>query len=465
MMKARLGFVKRRIIGYIAMFVNLIILAYPTAFAAPADDITLRIGLIRFFKSVRTVTISAADGISIRSNFDEQPIISTSKNVKAILAANLTGISVEADGRILTLPRSILTITPNRPEEPLCVESPTRPTKQYRGSIEVSLKGDVLSLVNVVRLEDYVRGVLPEEMPTSYPMESLKAQAVAARTYALANIGKHGSEGYDLCDTNLCQQYGGASVENAKCSKAVDETSGILLVFNGHPANVLYSADCGGVTQDYSESYPGKSIPYLCAVKEPTDIEHSSWELVYSLKELEDKLVKAGIDQARGLCGIRVTKTSSSGRALELEITGIKGTALVSGTKFRSALGSCTLKSMLFTLEATADGGVIIRGKGWGHGHGMCQVGAKGLALPPYNYTYDQILAHYFPGTVLQTPKTPVQTLTQRLINANETPPSRIESPPHKGDTVCLPSDSPTEPANKSEELKLKVRLKPPDRL
>jgi stage II sporulation protein D len=465
MMKVRLAFVKRRIIGYIAMLVTLSAFAYPTAFAASADDITLRVGLIRFFRSVRTVTISAADGISIRSDFDEQPIISTSKNVKASFAATLTGISVEADGRILTLPRSILTITPNRSEEPLCIGSPTRPTKQYRGSVEVSLKGDVLALVNVVRLEDYVRGVLPEEMPASYPMESLKAQAVAARTYALANRGKHRSEGYDLCDTNLCQHYGGASVENAKCSKAVDETSGILLVFNGQPADVLYSTDCGGVTQDYSESHPGKSVPYLCTVSEPPDIKHSSWELVYSLKELEDKLVKAGVDQTRGLAGIRITKTSSSGRALELEITGIKGTALVPGTKLRSALGSCTLKSMLYTLETTADGRVIIRGKGWGHGHGMCQVGAKGLALPPYNYTYDQILAHYFPGTALQMSKTPVQTLAQRAINANETPPSRIESPPHKGDKVCLPPDSSTESAKKSEELKLKVRLKPPDRL
>lgn len=462
------AFIKRRLTGCIAALVISITFGYPTAFAASAGNITLRVGLIRFFKSVKTATISAASGVSIRNAFDGQPVVSTSNCIKATFTASQAGISIETDGRILNLSNSTLTIAPNRYEEPLCIESPTRPIKQYRGSIEISMKSGVLVLVNVVGLEDYVRGVLPEEMPASYPLESLKAQAVTARTYALANMGKHKSEGYDLCDTNMCQHYGGASVENAKCSKAVDETCGTVLVFNGEPADVLYSTDCGGVTQDYSESHPGKSIPYLCAVTDPPDIKHSSWELVYSLKELEDKLVKAGIDQARGLTSIRVAKTSSSGRALELEIISTNGTAVIPGTKFRSALGSYNLRSTLYTLETTADSKVIIRGKGWGHGHGMCQVGARGLALPPYSYTYDRILAHYFPGTTLQISTTSVQTLAQRAINESEAPSNQVsstESPSRKGNTVCRPTDSSTSSTKKNEELKLKVRLKPPDSL
>ncbi len=461
---------KRLLICYavvIVAFVILIGFASSSVLAASIENTVLRVGLIRFLRSVKTVTISAAGGVSVRNTSNEQLKPSMSNCAKVNFTASQSGIAVKTDNCVLTIFHSTLTITPTRPEEPLRIESPTRPAKQYRGSVEISLKDGVLVLINIVGLEDYVRGVLPEEMPASYPMESLKAQAVAVRTYALANKGKHKSEGYDICDTNMCQLYGGVSVENTTCSKAVEETAGTLLVFDGQPADVLYSTDCGGVTQDYSEFHPGKIVPYLRMVTDPPSIQHSSWELVYSLKELENKLVKAGINQAQGLVDIRIIKTSSSGRPLEVEITGLNEKIVISGIKFRNALGSCTLKSTLYTLEKTTDGNVMIRGKGLGHGHGMCQIGARELALPPYNYTYDRILSHYFPGTTLQMSTKSVQTLANRVTNESDMLNHQIcrsESLQHKDDNVCQPNNHYKDSA-KGEELKLKVRLKPPDSL
>lgn len=133
----------------------------------------------------------------------------------------------------------------------------------YRGNIIVQNKSGKLTVINNVPLEDYIKGVVPSEMPSSWEFEAHKAQAIAARSYALANLGKRGAYGYDLKDTPEDQAYNGASAEKANTNSAVEETKGIVLTYNMQVINAYYSASAGGQTNTNSW---GSSLPYLRSV-------------------------------------------------------------------------------------------------------------------------------------------------------------------------------------------------------
>ncbi|MGB9620715.1 MAG: SpoIID/LytB domain-containing protein, partial [Armatimonadota bacterium] len=300
-----------------------------------------------------------------------------------------------------------VTARPADPTGTVRVETPQCPPREYRGSIEVRPRAGTLLVINIVTVEEYLLGVVPAEMPSTYPIEALKAQAITARTFAVANRGKHARDGYDLCDTGNCQIYGGVSVEKPAAAEAVRATAGMIILYNGRPASVMYSSDCGGATQNPFETCPQRSLPYLCGVTEPADMPHTTWEAFVPLRDVESGLLRAGVKQAAGLASIRASKTDTSGRVTEFELTGSSGTAFVSGAKLRTALGAHVIKSLLLSVEQTTDGVVVFRGRGAGHGIGLCQVGAKWLASPPRNWTCDQILAHYFPGTQVAVPTRP----------------------------------------------------------
>lgn len=135
--------------------------------------------------------------------------------------------------------------------------------KWYRGIIMIQNKNGKLTVINNVSLEDYIKGVVPSEMPSSWATEAHKAQAIAARSYALANLGKRAKYGYDLKDTPEDQAYGGASKETPDTNYAVDETKGIVLTYNMKVINAYYSASAGGQTNVNSW---GSSLPYLRSV-------------------------------------------------------------------------------------------------------------------------------------------------------------------------------------------------------
>lgn len=137
--------------------------------------------------------------------------------------------------------------------------------KWYRGSFIVYNKSGLLTIVNHVEIEDYLRGVVPSEMPSGWNYEAHKAQAIAARSYALANLGKRASHGYDLKDTPEDQAYGGASAESMRTNKAVDETKGIVLIYNLKIIPAYYSASAGGQTSSSSAVWT-KNLPYLQSV-------------------------------------------------------------------------------------------------------------------------------------------------------------------------------------------------------
>ncbi|MDT5262960.1 MAG: stage sporulation protein [Acidobacteriota bacterium] len=155
--------------------------------------------------------------------------------------------------------------------------------KPYRGRLEVfaNTKG-ALTVVNVVTLEDYVRGVVPNELsPGGYPeLEALKAQAVAARTYAVSNLGRFAAEGFDLTPDTRSQVYGGRSTEHPLTDRAVLETRGRIATYKGVPINALYTSTCGGRTEDAENIFGGASVPYLrgreCALEAGTHFAHTN---------------------------------------------------------------------------------------------------------------------------------------------------------------------------------------------
>lgn len=137
--------------------------------------------------------------------------------------------------------------------------------KWYRGSFIVYNQDGALTIINHVDVEDYIRGVVPSEMPSSWAFEAHKAQAIAARSYALANIGKRASHGYDLKDTPEDQAYGGASAEAARTNKAVEDTKGIVLIYNLKIIPAYYSASAGGQTSSSADVWM-RNLPYLKSV-------------------------------------------------------------------------------------------------------------------------------------------------------------------------------------------------------
>lgn len=165
---------------------------------------------------------------------------------------------------------------------PLVIESATDGPaitlggKSYRGRLEVSLNpANKLTVVNVLPLEEYLRGVVPQELsPTGFPaLEALKAQAIAARTYALKNRGQFANEGFDVLPTAASQVYGGRSAENPLSNRAVDETRGIVATYNGEPILAYFGSTCGGHTEDVENVFTGQNFPYLrgveCTVQSP----------------------------------------------------------------------------------------------------------------------------------------------------------------------------------------------------
>lgn len=281
----------------------------------------------------------------------------------------------------------------------------------YRGSFAISsIRGKMcLQAVNQVPLEEYLYGVVPNEMSPSWASEALKAQAVAARTFALHDMKKHATEGYDVCATTHCQVYRGVNSEHRATSSAVDLTAGEYLAYHGKAIISLFHAGGGGYTEN-SENVWGKHEPYLRGVE---DFDQKSPNYQWEIKMTVGKLSSLLGNHMQKVGRLRTIKLSHlakapmhtsdrgiSGRVCSLVLEGDKGAVTVSGTEMRSLLG---LKSTLFDIDKRSFGGnandtITIRGYGFGHGLGMSQWGAKTMAEKGGNKNglYKKILSHYY---------------------------------------------------------------------
>ncbi|WP_191343520.1 SpoIID/LytB domain-containing protein [Anaerotignum lactatifermentans] len=223
--------------------------------------------------------------------------------------------------------------------------------KQYRGCLRFAVNGTVMTAVNVVDLEEYLYGVVPAEMPASYGEEALKAQTLAARTYAMTKLSAHKSSGYELCDTINCQVYKGYSGENSKTNAIVDETEGEIICYNGTPIEAVFSASTGGYTEN-SESVWYNVVPYLRAVPEVGEYGNNTWEKTLTLSQLDSLLSSKG-ENIGSAQDIVITKISTGGRVQEMKIVGTSGSVTLTKENIRTYFsGACgSLPSKMFTIN------------------------------------------------------------------------------------------------------------------
>lgn len=223
--------------------------------------------------------------------------------------------------------------------------------KQYRGYLRFAVNGTVMTAVNVVDLEEYLYGVIPAEMPVSYSEGALKAQTLAARTYAMTKLSAHKSSGYELCDTTNCQVYKGYSGENAKTNQVVDDTEGEIICYNGTPIEAVFSASTGGYTEN-SENVWNSVVPYLRAVPEVGEYGNNTWEKTLTLSQL-DSLLSSKSENIGSAQDIVITKISTGGRVQEVKIVGTSGSVTLTKENIRTYFsGACgSLPSKMFTIN------------------------------------------------------------------------------------------------------------------
>ncbi|MDE2509568.1 MAG: SpoIID/LytB domain-containing protein [Elusimicrobia bacterium] len=367
------------------------------------------------------------------------------------------------DGEVRVVPGDLVRLEPKDPvhgalslEDDPRKGGPLGTGRAMRGSIEAALfnRRRSLRLVNIVNLEDYTEGVVGAEMPSNSPLESLKAQALIARTHALLikTVSKrHRREGYDVCDDQHCQVYAGLRAENERTRAAVAATRGQVAVYKGQLAHVLYSSNCGGSSQSGDDIGWGH-VPYWTRASDspapiappasPSELRHylstwpatydkpsgyvhpshSRWARVIAAKDLEERVNRR--HKIGRLKGLRVLRRAPTGNVEALLLLGSKrNLKLTDEFAIRGVLGAGSLRSTLFVVDteyaretipapkkrkghkAPAPKSVLVpkefvfRGGGWGHAVGLCQSGAIGRAEAGQDY--ETIVKAYFAGVQL----------------------------------------------------------------
>ncbi len=262
--------------------------------------------------------------------------------------------------------------------------------KLYRGAAMLLARDGQVMLVNALDVEEYVRGVIPLEMPTNWHEEALKAQAVIARTYAIANLNSKAD--YDLCDTERCQVYGGATAETPRGDAAAASTRGLILSYAGRPARTYFHAESGGYTASSREIWGG-DLPYLLARPDPGGVSSpTAWRVTVSPATAQSVVSRfVNVGQFRSM---RVLDRTESNRPSAMEIVGSAGTVRLTGTRIYNLARALGAKSSM--IDVVSSNPLIIEGYGNGHGVGLSQYGARYFAAQGYGYT--QILGYYYPG-------------------------------------------------------------------
>ncbi|MBN2754763.1 MAG: SpoIID/LytB domain-containing protein [Candidatus Goldbacteria bacterium] len=268
-------------------------------------------------------------------------------------------------------------------------------SKKYRGTFILEAENETVLAINRLSIEEYLYGVLPSEIIPSWHAEVLKSQAVAARSFAFYNKLNSRDKRYDLDSTVISQVYKGFGVEHKNTNAAVDETRGLIMTYGTDVVQAFFHANSGGKTADSKEVWGG-TLPYLKIVDDPycREGKHYSWKHTISLPSLEEKLGKNG-NSTGEIFDINIPERTDSGRAIMVRIKGSAGTVFIKSNVFRTALGVDALRSTNFNVHI--DGGeAVFNGLGWGHGVGLSQEGAAGMAEK--GYPYKDILKYYYKG-------------------------------------------------------------------
>ena len=374
--------------------------------------------------NVRVLLGSRSSDATVTSTANMVVLNSGNGQVSTISANRGTTIGVRG-GKIAVNGKAIdtvVTLKPTNSNAPFLFEG-----KGYRGGLTLRANNGTMMVINSVPLEEYLYGVVPQEVVPSWPAAALEAQAVAARTYALHTMEQNKGKLYDVSNSTDHQVYSGMSGEYQATTNAVNKTKGVVMLYNQRPINALFHSDGGGYTED-SVNVWGSDVPYLKGVKDfSTGTSTSNWTVTTSRQALESKLNAAskGVGKLKsiqltplGKPGQQTSDRGVSGRIKSATFIGTSGKTTVDGDSLRSILG---LKSTLFDFyvnhnPATGTGKayhnftgnndtVYIKGHGWGHGLGMSQWGAAEMAkraTPGDTNYYQTILRHYYSGITLK---------------------------------------------------------------
>lgn len=295
-------------------------------------------------------------------------------------------------------------------------------TFKYAGGLKFIVEGDRITAVNCIGMEDYLMSVISSEMKSSASIELLKAHAVISRSWLKARLKDHkaGHEHFDVCADDHCQRYQGLTMAvGDDVRRAIDRTWGQVLEYGGDICDTRYSKCCGGRTELFSTCWEDVDLPYLQSVEDPfCDCENSSilsqvlndydlhtadfhdWTVQYTTDELSELVrTRTGIDFGT-IVALEAVERGPSGRIKYLRITGtLREEVIGKELAIRKALSSSHLKSSAFEIEKSPDG-FVLKGRGWGHGVGLCQIGAAAMAAQGYDYR--QILSHYYVGAEIK---------------------------------------------------------------
>ena len=288
----------------------------------------------------------------------------------------------------------------------------------YHGSINLVAEGEAIKVVNELSIEEYLKGVIPKEMPTGRGneyYEALKAFTICARTYTFSKLNEK-KKNFDVFADTRDQVYGGSGIEKDIVNKVVDETRGLILTYNDKPAVTFYHSTCGGYTEDAKNVFPNMDLPYLVTVKDGDEPYCSispkfTWTETIPEKTFVQRFVSSGYLDSPGysVSNLNINSTFESGRINELEIlfagrTGKLKTVKIYGNNIRYIIRTADNKTILesnnFSIRKDGDN-IVINGKGYGHGVGLCQWGA--LAQSKEGRDFEEILSLYYPGTKIES--------------------------------------------------------------
>lgn len=274
-----------------------------------------------------------------------------------------------------------------------------RVTVPVSGIVHVVRRGVGALVINQVDLEEYVKGVVPAEVNSSWHPEMLKAQAVAARTYALYQQMLSANRDYDVVASVQDQVYRGKQGVDGAVLKAVEETRGLVLTYQEAPIYAAFSSTAAGLTEDAVNVW-SKDYPYLKGVECPFDLAspYYQWTASFRKELLEQNLRQQGFPIGT-ITALTPSSFSRGGRVATLRVAHTEGELILRGEELRKAVGYMVIPSTQFTVESVGPE-IVLSGYGAGHAVGMCQWGAKELA--ELGYPFSTILSYYYPDTQLQ---------------------------------------------------------------
>ncbi len=362
-------------------------------------------------------TLAAASGLHV-SRCGLSPATEAGDPTATVLA-NPTRVAL-ANGQFLfgTSPESGRTITVDTPPPYVF----TLNGRDYRGKVRLTINpsGETFSVINLVPLEPYLAGVVGAEMPSYWEMEALKAQAIAARTYCLYTKGRFGvNRPWDVSSTQASQVYRGIDAESARIWNAVTSTNGMILTAKGEPTArtrlfpAYYSSICGGHTADCERVF-GEPFAPLAGVPCPycKDVARLGlffWPMVqFDRQTVTSRLTKRyaslkALGEIKDIVVLNETSHGPFARLTKIQLVGSTGkTDVLRGEDLRLALDSTgrKIQSTICQIVPWGDGWAFLSGRGWGHGVGMCQCGAGGMAR--LGRTAEEIVQHYYPGSTIE---------------------------------------------------------------